>query len=91
MRADRVVVTPPTFDNNMCLLRFIEYLAIEQFVSKRPSINPTAHWRRFTLRYRHFNLAKQDHNLLRIEPLLRHNQSGPLLSLFPQRSVQKAG
>jgi hypothetical protein len=30
--------------------------------------------RRFALRHRHFNLAKQRYDLLRAEPLLRHDQ-----------------
>ena len=42
---------------------------------------PTGFWDGFALCHRHFNLAKQRHNLLRAEPLFRHDCLIPSYSL----------
>ena len=34
MRTDRVVVPPPAFDDDLCLLQRVENFAIEQFVAQ---------------------------------------------------------
>src|SRR5262249_36386822 len=34
MRSDRVVVTPPAFDDDLCLAQCVEDLAVEQFVAQ---------------------------------------------------------
>jgi diguanylate cyclase len=46
---------------------------------------PAGHRRGLTLRHQHFNLTEQHHDLLRAEPLLRHNQSS-----FPSSVSHKA-
>jgi len=48
---------------------------------------PAGHWRRVSLRHRYFNLAKQRHDLLRTEPLLRHDQL--LSKLFSHNAWSK--
>jgi hypothetical protein len=40
MRTDRVVVPPPAFDDDLCLLQRVENFAIEQFVAQATSLTP---------------------------------------------------
>ena len=49
---------------------------------------PASYRRRFALRHRYFNLAKQRHNLLSTKPLLRYAQT-PFQAILSQRLVQK--
>jgi hypothetical protein len=44
---------------------------------------------RIALTHRHFNLAKQRHDLLRAEPLLRHDPSSFPRQFLSNRLVQK--
>jgi hypothetical protein len=40
MRSDRVVVSPPAFDDDLRLLQRVEDFAIEQFVAQATSLTP---------------------------------------------------
>jgi hypothetical protein len=43
MRSDRVVVTPPAFDDDLGLPQCVEDFAIEQFIAQATSLTPI--WR----------------------------------------------
>jgi hypothetical protein len=43
MRSDRVVVTPPTFDDDLSLPQCVEDFTIEQFIAQATSLTPI--WR----------------------------------------------
>ena len=76
MRSDGVVVIAPLPDDDLRFLQAVEDLLVEAFILAllRYSRIPAGHRCRFALCHRHLNLAKQRHDLLRAEPLLRHDQ-----------------
>src|SRR5450631_4144743 len=78
MRSARVVVLSPLLDDDLRFLQAVEDFAVQQLIAKtlqRYARIPAGHRRRFALRHRHFNLAKQRYDLLRAKPLLRHDPS----------------
>src|ERR1035438_9128202 len=49
--------------------------SLADFTTTTSGFRFSVHTGRFTLCHQYFNLAKQRHDLLRTEPLLRHGQS----------------